>query len=266
MPDLDKYFQIALRFRDEDARADRSPGEFYQLDIEMSFVTQDDVFNAIEPVLQGVFEEFADGRSVSPAPFPRITFADAMQKYGSDKPDLRNPIEMSDITDTFRGSGFKIFAGMIENDENVRVWAIPAPGGGSRAFCDRMNSWAQKEGQPGLGYIFYRDGEGAGPVAKNIGEDRTEALRPSWGSVMAMPCFSLLACRRTLHTLPVKRVPRSAMRLNWWMRTSSSSAGSWTTRCTNWMKTPARSSSAITRSQCHKVDWKRWKPRIPSIS
>ena len=178
---FDKYFQIAPCFRDEDARADRSPGEFYQLDIEMSFATQDDVFAAIEPVLHGVFEEFADGRMVSPAPFPRIKYADAIQKYGSDKPDLRNPIEMADITDIFRGSGFKIFAGMIEKDQNVRVWAIPAPGGGSRAFCDRINSWAQKEGQPGLGYIFYRDGEGAGPVAKNIGEERTAALRAELG-------------------------------------------------------------------------------------
>ena len=178
---FDKYFQIAPCFRDEDARADRSPGEFYQLDIEMSFATQDDVFAAIEPVLHGVFEEFADGRLVSPAPFPRIKYADAIQKYGSDKPDLRNPIEMADITDTFRGSGFKIFAGMIEKDQNVRVWAIPAPGGGSRAFCDRINSWAQKEGQPGLGYIFYRNGEGAGPVAKNIGEERTAALRAELG-------------------------------------------------------------------------------------
>ena len=178
---FDKYFQIAPCFRDEDARADRSPGEFYQLDIEMSFATQDDVFAAIEPVLHGVFEEFADGRMVSPAPFPRIKYADAIQKYGSDKPDLRNPIEMADITDIFRGSGFKIFAGMIERDQNVRVWAIPAPGGGSRAFCDRINSWAQKEGQPGLGYIFYRNGEGAGPVAKNIGEERTAALRAELG-------------------------------------------------------------------------------------
>ena len=178
---FDKYFQIAPCFRDEDARADRSPGEFYQLDIEMSFATQDDVFAAIEPVLHGVFEEFADGRMVSPAPFPRIKYADAIQKYGSDKPDLRNPIEMADTTDIFRGSGFKIFAGMIEKDQNVRVWAIPAPGGGSRAFCDRINSWAQKEGQPGLGYIFYRNGEGAGPVAKNIGEERTAALRAELG-------------------------------------------------------------------------------------
>jgi aspartyl-tRNA synthetase len=178
---FDRYFQIAPCFRDEDARADRSPGEFYQLDVEMSFVTQDDVFAALEPVLHGVFEEFGGGKTVTPLPFPRITYADSMQKYGNDKPDLRNPIEMSNVTDIFRGSGFKIFAGMIEKDENVRVWAIPAPGGGSRAFCDRMNSWAQKEGQPGLGYIFFRDGEGAGPVAKNIGADRTEKLRTDLG-------------------------------------------------------------------------------------
>jgi aspartyl-tRNA synthetase len=178
---FDRYFQIAPCFRDEDARADRSPGEFYQLDVEMSFVTQDDVFAALEPVLHGVFEEFADGRAVSPTPFRRIPYAESMSKYGSDKPDLRNPIEMSDATHIFRGSGFKIFAGMIEKDENVQVWAIPAPGGGSRAFCDRMNSWAQKEGQPGLGYIFFREGEGAGPLARNIGEERTEQLRTELG-------------------------------------------------------------------------------------
>ena len=174
---FDRYFQIAPCFRDEDARADRSPGEFYQLDFEMSFVTQEDVFAAIEPVLHGVFEEFAEGREVTPPPFPRITYAEAIQKYGSDKPDLRNPIEMQDATEIFRGSGFRIFAGMIEKDDSVRVWALPAPKGGSRAFCDRMNSWAQKEGQPGLGYIFYRDGEGAGPVARNLGPERTEDLR-----------------------------------------------------------------------------------------
>ena len=179
---FDRYFQIAPCFRDEDARADRSPGEFYQLDIEMSFVTQDDVFNVIEPVLAGVFEEFAnfaDGtpRSVTPAPFPRIPYDEAMQKYCSDKPDLRVPIEIADVTDAFRGSGFKIFAGMIEKDERVRVYAIPAKTGGSRAFCDRMNSWAQKEGQPGLGYILFRDGEGAGPIANNIGTERTDSVR-----------------------------------------------------------------------------------------
>lgn len=178
---FDRYFQIAPCFRDEDARADRSPGEFYQLDFEMAFVTQDDVFEAIEPVLSGVFDEFSNGRSVTPPPFPRIPYAEAMAKYGSDKPDLRNPIEMSDVTETFRDSGFKIFAGMIEKNEKVRVYAIPGKGGGNRAFCDRMNSWAQGEGQPGLGYIFFRDGEGAGPIAKNIGEDRTAALRADLG-------------------------------------------------------------------------------------
>ncbi len=174
---FDRYFQIAPCFRDEDARADRSPGEFYQLDFEMAFVTQDDVFVAIEPVLAGVFEEFSGKKSVTKPPFPRIPYAESMRKYGTDKPDLRNPIEMIDATDTFRGSGFKIFAKMIDGDDKVRVYAIPAPGGGSRAFCDRMNSWAQGEGQPGLGYIFFRDGEGAGPLAKNIGEERTHALR-----------------------------------------------------------------------------------------
>ncbi|MHC8509781.1 MAG: aspartate--tRNA ligase [Rhodospirillales bacterium] len=174
---FDKYFQIAPCFRDEDARADRSPGEFYQLDFEMAFATQDDVFNAIEPVLAGVFEEFAEGRTVSPAPFERIAYADAMRLYGTDKPDLRNPIKIADATEHFRGSGFKIFAGMIEKNDNVRVYALPAKGGGQRAFCDRMNAWAQDQDQPGLGYIFFRDGEGAGPVAKNIGPERTAALR-----------------------------------------------------------------------------------------
>ncbi len=173
---FDRYFQIAPCFRDEDARADRSPGEFYQLDIEMSFVTQEDVFQAVEPVLRDVFVAFGNGKRVTEA-FPRIAYADAMQKYGSDKPDLRIPIEMQDVTASFAGSDFKIFANMIDKDDKVRVWAIPAKTGGSRAFCDRMNSWAQDEGQPGLGYIFFRDGEGAGPLAKNIGTDRTEQIR-----------------------------------------------------------------------------------------
>ena len=173
---FDRYFQIAPCFRDEDARADRSPGEFYQLDIEMSFVTQEDVFQAVEPVLRDVFVEFGGDKRVTET-FPRIAYADAMQKYGSDKPDLRIPIEMQDVTASFAGSDFKIFANMIEKDDKVRVWAIPAKTGGSRAFCDRMNSWAQGEGQPGLGYIFFRDGEGAGPLAKNIGVERTEQIR-----------------------------------------------------------------------------------------
>ncbi|ABS64907.1 aspartyl-tRNA synthetase [Parvibaculum lavamentivorans DS-1] len=182
---FDRYFQIAPCFRDEDARADRSPGEFYQLDVEMSFVTQDDVFAAIEPVLHGLFEKFAEGKKVSSYPFTRIPYAEAIRKYGSDKPDLRNPIVMESVTDHFRGSGFKVFAGLIEKDSKVEVWAIPAPGGGNRAFCDRMNSWAQGEGQPGLGYIFFREEggalEGAGPVAKNIGPERTEAIRTQLG-------------------------------------------------------------------------------------
>jgi aspartyl-tRNA synthetase len=180
---FDRYFQIAACFRDEDARADRSPGEFYQLDIEMSFVTQDDVFAAVEPVLRGVFEEFADGKPVTKE-FPRIPYGEAMAKYGSDKPDLRNPIVMQDVSEIFRGSGFKIFARILENPKGA-VRAIPAPGGGSRAFCDRMNSWAQGEGQPGLGYIFFAQDAGAvvgrGPVANNLGAERTEALRGKLG-------------------------------------------------------------------------------------
>ncbi len=180
MSGFDRYFQIAPCFRDEDPRADRLPGEFYQLDLEMSFVTQEDVFAAMEPVVTGVFEEFANGKPVTKG-WPRIPFAEALRKYGTDKPDLRNPIEMQDVSEHFRGSGFKVFARMLEDSKN-QVWAIPAPGGGSRAFCDRMNAWAQGEGQPGLGYIMWReDGEGAGPLAKNIGTERTEAIRAALG-------------------------------------------------------------------------------------
>jgi aspartyl-tRNA synthetase len=173
---FDRYFQIAPCFRDEASRADRAPGEFYQLDLEMSFVTQEDVFAAVEPVLHGVFEEFGSGREVSPTPFRRIPYTEALLSYASDKPDLRNPIVMHDMTEHFRGSGFRVFANMIAGDPKVRVRAIPAPGGGNRAFCDRMNSWAQGEGQPGLGYIFFRDGEGVGAIANNIGPERTAAI------------------------------------------------------------------------------------------
>ena len=225
---FDRYFQIAPCFRDEDPRADRSPGEFYQLDLEMSFVEQEDVFQAIEPLMRGVFEEFGGGRPVTKE-FPRIPYRESMLKYGSDKPDLRNPIEMQVVSEHFAGSGFKVFASMLENP-GMEIRAIPAPGGGSRAFCDRMNAWAQKQGLPGMGYIFWRkqvlpedardnddhplyqlaeeqtlfqlreldriegarlrgytvdsvmvpEGsffEGAGPLAKNIGWQRTEALR-----------------------------------------------------------------------------------------
>jgi aspartyl-tRNA synthetase len=210
---FDRYFQIAPCFRDEDPRADRLPGEFYQLDVEMSFVEQDDIFAAMEPVITGIFEEFAaiggrlaegeqrKAKSVT-SKWPRIPYDEAIRTYGTDKPDLRNPIEMQDVTEHFRGSGFKIFAGMIEKDPKVRVWAIPAPGGGSRAFCDRMNGWAQGEGQPGLAYIFWKEKgfdtapggqlsgvyagtevpvEGSGPVAKNLGHELTEKLRKQLG-------------------------------------------------------------------------------------
>jgi aspartyl-tRNA synthetase len=176
---FDRYFQIAQCFRDEDPRHDRS-FEFTQLDVEMSFVEQEDVFQAVEPVLRGIFEEFGNGWRVTQK-FPRIPYAEAIRKYGSDKPDLRNPIEMQAVTEHFRGSGFGVFASQIAADPKVEVWAIPAPTGGSRAFCDRMNAWAQGEGQPGLGYIFFREGEGAGPVAKNIGPERTEAIRTQLG-------------------------------------------------------------------------------------
>ncbi len=176
MSGFDRYFQIAPCFRDEDPRADRLPGEFYQLDLEMSFVEQNDVLAAMEPVITGVFEEFANGKPVSKN-WPRIPYAEAIRKYGSDKPDLRNPLEMQDVSEHFRGSGFKVFARMLEDPKN-QVWAIPGPTGGSRAFCDRMNSWAQGEGQPGLGYIMWRENnEGAGPLANNIGPERTEAIR-----------------------------------------------------------------------------------------
>ncbi|MEE4120902.1 MAG: aspartate--tRNA ligase [Paracoccaceae bacterium] len=180
---FDKYFQIAPCFRDEDPRADRSPTDFYQLDMEMSFVTQDDVFDTIQPVIEGLFEEFGGGATVDKV-WPRIPFADAMLHYGTDKPDLRNPIRMQVVSAHFRGSGFAIFAKLLEN-EGTEIRAIPAPGGGSRKFCDRMNSFAQKEGLPGMGYIFWRDGEdgieAAGPLAKNIGPERTEAIRLQLG-------------------------------------------------------------------------------------
>ena len=155
MAGFDRYFQIAPCFRDEDPRADRSPGEFYQLDMEMSFVTQEDVFEAIEPVMRGVFEEFAEGRPVT-RHFPKIPYREALAKYATDKPDLRNPIEMQVVSEHFRGSGFRIFAKILEA-EGTEIRAIPAPTGGSRAFCDRMNAWAQREGLPGMGYIFWRE-------------------------------------------------------------------------------------------------------------
>ncbi|MGR3839692.1 MAG: aspartate--tRNA ligase [Cognatishimia sp.] len=192
---FDKYFQIAPCFRDEDPRADRSPTDFYQLDLEMSFVEQQDVFDTIAPVLAGVFEEFGGGRKVdAPGDWPQISYRDAALWYGSDKPDLRNPIKMQVVSDHFRGSGFAIFAKLLEQ-EGTEIRAIPAPTGGSRKFCDRMNKFAQGEGLPGMGYIFWRDGENgmeaAGPLAKNIGPERTEAIREQLGLGVGDAAFFL---------------------------------------------------------------------------
>jgi len=190
---FDKYFQIAPCFRDEDPRADRSPTDFYQLDMEMSFVTQQDVFDTIQPVLQGVFEEFGGGRKVDQE-WAQISYKDAALWYGTDKPDLRNPIRMQIVSDHFRGSGFAIFAKLLEQD-GTEIRAIPAPSGGSRKFCDRMNKFAQEQGLPGMGYIFWRDqGEGmeaAGPLAKNIGPERTEAIRQQLGLGVGDAAFFL---------------------------------------------------------------------------
>ena len=175
---FDKYFQIAPCFRDEASRADRSPGEFYQLDFEMAFVTQDDVFAAIEPVLSSVFQEYGGGRTVDAPPYRRIPYAEAMLSYGSDKPDLRNPILIADVTDAFRGSGFGIFAKAVEQGSVVR--AVPAPGAGSRprSFFDKFNNWAQQEGKAGFGYIiFAEDGQAKGPIAKNLDAERIERIK-----------------------------------------------------------------------------------------
>jgi aspartyl-tRNA synthetase len=190
---FDKYFQIAPCFRDEDPRADRSPTDFYQLDLEMSFVSQQDVFNTIQPVITGIFEEFGGNRRVD-TEWPQISYKDAAIWYGSDKPDLRNPIKMQIVSDHFRGSGFAIFAKLLEQ-EGTEIRAIPAPTGGSRKFCDRMNAFAQKEGLPGMGYIFWRDNNGemeaAGPLAKNIGPERTEAIRQQLGLTVGDAAFFL---------------------------------------------------------------------------
>ena len=190
---FDKYFQIAPCFRDEDPRADRSPTDFYQLDLEMSFVTQQDVFDTIQPVIGGIFEEFGGGRKVDET-WEQISYKDAALWYGTDKPDLRNPIKMQVVSEHFAGSGFAIFAKILEQ-EGTEIRAIPAPGGGSRKFCDRMNAFAQKQGLPGMGYIFWRDqGDGmeaAGPLAKNIGPERTEAIRQQLGLGVGDAAFFL---------------------------------------------------------------------------
>ncbi|WP_300060770.1 aspartate--tRNA ligase [uncultured Roseobacter sp.] len=203
---FDKYFQIAPCFRDEDPRADRSPTDFYQLDLEMSFVEQQDVFDAIQPVLTGVFEEFGGGKAVD-QDWPQISYKDAALWYGTDKPDLRNPIKMQVVSEHFAGSGFAIFAKLLEQD-GTEIRAIPAPSGGSRKFCDRMNAFAQKEGLPGMGYIFWRDqGDGmeaAGPLAKNIGPERTEAIRQQLGLTVGDAAFFLGGKPKTFESIAGK--------------------------------------------------------------
>lgn len=192
MSGFDKYFQIAPCFRDEDPRADRLPGEFYQLDVELSFVEQEDIFNIMEPIIREIFVKFANNKKVVEK-FHRIKYADAIRKYGSDKPDLRNSIIIQDVSDIFKNSDFKVFANILEQDINAQIWAIPAQTGGSRAFCDKMNNWAQSQGQPGLGYIFWRQNEGdleaAGPIAKNIGDERCNKLKNKLNLSDGDACF-----------------------------------------------------------------------------
>lgn len=205
---FDKYFQIAPCFRDEDPRADRSPTDFYQLDMEMSFVTQQDVFNTVSPVIADIFKEFSEGKAVdSPENWEIISYRDAAIWYGTDKPDLRNPIRMQDVSTHFKNSGFAIFSNILEKD-GTEIRAIPAPGGGSRKFCDRMNSFAQKEGLPGMGYIFWRDNEGqmeaAGPLAKNIGPERTEAIRSQLGLSVGDAAFFLGGSPKTFERVSGK--------------------------------------------------------------
>src|SRR5512134_1021743 len=181
MSGFDRYFQIAPCFRDEDARADRSPGEFYQLDLEMAFATQEDVFAAVEPVMAGLFAELGGGRTVTQPPFPRIGFDESLLKYGTDKPDLRNPLVIADATEAFRGGGFGLFAKLVAQGAAVR--AVPAPGAAAqpRAFFDKLNAWARDEGMGGLGYIVFEGGEAKGPIAKNLEVERVAAVRQAAG-------------------------------------------------------------------------------------
>ena len=257
---FDRYFQIAPCFRDEDARADRSPGEFYQLDFEMAFVTQEDVFAAIEPVLAGVFEEFADGRSVTPPPFPRIGFDDAMLKYGSDKPDLRNPIEIAEATEIFRGSGFSIFERGIERGGVVR--AIPAPGGAAqpRSYFDRMQDWAKRagRGRPRLCHarrerrarpdraLPGRRARGGVARGDRRGSGRRGVLRRGQARQ------GRGACRRG----PQQSSATTSTCLR---KARSASAGSSISRCTSATRRRAGSASATTRSPCRRAGWRRWK-------
>jgi len=258
---FDRYFQIAPCFRDEDPRADRSPTDFYQLDVEMSFVTQDDVFAAVQPVIQGVFEEFGGGRTVDPD-WPRIAYRDAMLWYGTDKPDLRNPIRMQVVSEHFRGSGFAIFAKLLEN-EGTEIRAIPAPGGGSRKFCDRMNAFAQAQGLPGMGYIFWRDEggvpEGAGPLAKNIGPERTEAIRQELGLKAGDAAFFLGGRPETFETVAAKARVEIGNELG--LTEQGVFRFAWVVDFPMFEKDAetGRSSSATTRSRCRRAGWRRFR-------
>ena len=266
---FDRYFQIAPCFRDEDARADRAPGEFYQLDFEMSFVTQDDVFAAIEPVLHGVFEEFAGfnretPRKVTAFPFPRIPYAEALLTYGTDKPDLRNPLRIYDVGEVFAGSDFKVFAGIVAKGGVVRAIRAPKAAGQPRSFFDKLNSWAQGEGKPGLGYIVARRRSGEGPdrqvrgrrsPGQAQGADRRRGRRR--GVLRRRPARRGLEVRglRAHQDRPGARRDRA--------RASSPSAGSSTSRCSSTTTRPRRSTSATTRSRCRRAGWRRWRRQDP---
>jgi len=196
---FDRYFQIAPCFRDEASRADRSPGEFYQLDFEMSYVTQEDVFNTIEPVIAGVFEEFANGRAVTKPPFVRIPYDTSMLKYGSDKPDLRNPIEITDVTEHFAGSGFGLFAKIAASGGIIRAVPAPRTASNPRSFFDKLNEWARSEGQGGLGYIQYEADGPKGPIARNLETDRAEAIRVAAGAKPGDSIFFVAGKKKTRH-------------------------------------------------------------------
>ena len=275
---FDRYFQIAPCFRDEDARADRSPGEFYQLDLEMSFVTQEDVFTTIEPVMRGVFEEFAGARTVTTGAFPRIPYRTAIQKYGTDKPDLRNPIEMQDVSEHFRGGGFGVFARILDADPKARIWAIPAPGGGSRAFCDRMDSWAKGEGQPGMAYINFKEATyvteddvtvvAQGPVAKNLGVESTEArpiaTRQLKAGFRGTRSSSPPATPRRCTSSPARRAPRSGTDLNLVAENEFRLCWIVDFPMFEWNEEEKRVDfSATTRSRCRRARWRRWTSQDP---
>jgi aspartyl-tRNA synthetase len=259
---FDRYFQIAPCFRDEDARADRSPGEFYQLDFEMSFVTQEDVFAALEPVLGGVFREFARGRRVTEGAFPRIPYDEAMLRFGSDKPDLRNPLRIADASEVFADSGFSVFAKIVAAGGVVRAIPGPRTADKPRSFFDKLNAWAQGEGAPGLGYVVFDSGQAKGPIAKFLDAPGSRSSRRSPAWARATRCSSPPTARRTRPpSSPARRGASSARSSIWSRRTPSASAGSSTSRCSSATSRPGRSPSATTRSRCRRAGSRRSRPR-----